>query len=415
MSHRVVVIGAGAIGTACAHYLSKAGCEVTLLDKEKQGRGATCGNCGNLGYSHVLPLSEPGVVMKTLKAMTRGDSPLYIKPRIDPALWSWLLHFAMRCNKKDMLQSTHALYPLMQSSKSLYEELMTEASLDCEWDDSGNIYVYETEKALEEYAETNRMLTEELGLKAERIEAEALVKMEPSIRPGTSAGAWIYKDDIQVRPETMMSSWRELIESNGVTIKEHCAAKSIVRNNGVASAVITESGELPADAVVVATGAWTPLLNKELGCRIPVQPGKGYSITMPRPNRCPKHLLLFCEDSVVVTPMESGYRLGSTMEFSGYDDSLNQRRLAMLTNGAKKYLHEPFGPPEWEEWYGWRPMTYDNLPIIDRTPAMSNVYIATGHNMFGLTAATCTGKLIAEMVTGASPHVDLAPYSLSRF
>jgi len=414
MSH-VVVIGGGAIGTACAHYLSIADCDVTLLDLGEQGKGATSGNCGHLAYSHLQPLSEPGIILKTLKAMGRGDSPLFIKPRIDPALWSWLLHFARHCNESSMLHLTQALQPLIEASEPLYQELMDQSSLDCEWDEHGSLYVFRTQQGMENFSETNRMLDEEFGLSAERYDSEALTELEPAIRPGTTSGAWLYKNDRHLHPEKLLASWRALLESQGVTIQENCPAKSIIRKTGYASAVITDSGEIQADAVVVATGAWTPLLNKELGCSIPVQPGKGYSVTMPRPKRCPKYLLHLSDDSVVVTPMASGYRLGSTMEFSGYDPTLNRRRLNRLVEGAAKYLHEPQGSSITEEWYGWRPMTYDNLPIIDRAPCMNNVFIATGHNMYGLTAATSTGKLIAEMVTETEPHIALEPYSLNRF
>jgi D-amino-acid dehydrogenase len=174
-------------------------------------------------------------------------------------------------------------------------------------------------------------------------------------------------------------------------------------------------GEIPADAFVVATGAQSPRLSRQLGCRIPIQPGKGYSITMPRPARCPRIPIIFQEHKVAVTPMKSGYRLGSTMEFSGYDESLNRRRLDLLLEGARQYLHEPYTEPVESEWFGWRPMTYDGKPIIGPTPAMQNVHIAAGHSMIGTTLATATGKLIAELVDDRPPHIDPRPFAVTRF
>jgi D-amino-acid dehydrogenase len=156
-------------------------------------------------------------------------------------------------------------------------------------------------------------------------------------------------------------------------------------------------------------------LNRALGCRIPIQPGKGYSITMPRPARCPAIPLLFEEHRVGVTPMQTGYRLGSTMEFAGYDTTLNPRRLALLREGASHYLHEPYTEPIEEEWYGWRPMTPDSVPIIDRSSTYENVLIAAGHNMLGVSMSPATGKLVAELLGGSVPHLDAAPYRLSRF
>jgi D-amino-acid dehydrogenase len=189
----------------------------------------------------------------------------------------------------------------------------------------------------------------------------------------------------------------------------------LVAEQGGARAIHTSGGDMTADAFVVATGALTPVLNAHLGCKVPIQPGKGYSITMPRPVKCPKYPLIFEEHRVAVTPMKSGYRLGSTMEFAGYDTTLNRRRLDLLKEGARHYLHEPYCEPVVEEWYGWRPMTPDSVPIIDRSPAFSNVFIVAGHNMLGLSMAPATGKLVAEMLGGGKTHIDESPYRVARF
>ena len=148
---------------------------------------------------------------------------------------------------------------------------------------------------------------------------------------------------------------------------------------------------------------------------MPIQPGKGYSLTMPRPSICPAVPLIFPETRVAVTPFQTGYRLGSTMEFAGYDATLNPRRLQLLRDGARPYLREPEAEPVEEAWFGWRPMTTDGLPIIDRGPALSNVMIAAGHGMLGLSMAPATGKLVAELLNGDEPHLDPGPYRVGRF
>jgi D-amino-acid dehydrogenase len=172
---------------------------------------------------------------------------------------------------------------------------------------------------------------------------------------------------------------------------------------------------MAADAFVVAAGALTPMFAQQLGCRIPIQPGKGYSITMSSPKRAPKIPVIFEEHRVAVTPMRTGYRLGSTMEFAGYDATLNRRRLEILRRAAGHYLHEPFGDVTEEEWFGWRPMTYDSRPIIGFSPALSNVMISAGHNMLGVSMAPGTGRLVAELLGREKPHVDPAPYAATRF
>jgi D-amino-acid dehydrogenase len=212
-----------------------------------------------------------------------------------------------------------------------------------------------------------------------------------------------------------MAEWHKKLEARGVAVREDCEATGFARAGGAATAVQTKQGEIAADAFVLAAGALTPFLNDHLGCRIPIQPGKGYSITMPRPGRCPTIPLIFEEHRVAATPFRSGYRLGSMMEFVGYDDSISPRRVAYLKAAASHYLYEPTAEPVVETWTGWRPMTPDSRPIIDRSPALSNVVIAAGHNMLGLSMAPGTGKLVAELLSGQPPHLDPTPFAAGRF
>jgi D-amino-acid dehydrogenase len=413
-SEQVIVVGGGVIGSACAYFLSGAGCTVTIVDQGAFGRGCSHGNCGYVSPSHVLPMAGPGAVKKALKALLSQDSPFYIKPRLDAALWSWFWHFARRCNVGDMLESGQAIKSLLDSSRALYDQIIQAEAMDCEWQPRGMLFVLQTAHGMEHFAQTDRFLREYFDLGAKRIEADALTQFEPALKPGL-AGGWFYENDAHLRPDKLMSSWKKVLEQRGVTIREYCAVNGISCADGKARAVATGQGELAADVIVFAAGAWTPLLSQHLGCKIPIQPGKGYSMTMPRPAICPTYPMLFEEHRVAVTPMHSGYRLGSTMEFAGYDTTLNPRRLAILKNGATHYLREPYSDPIVEEWYGWRPMTWDSRPIIDRSPALSNVWIAAGHNMLGVSMAPATGKLMAEMVTRGTPHIDPKPYAATRF
>jgi D-amino-acid dehydrogenase len=409
----VVVVGGGVVGAACAYYLSRAGWGVDVVDKGEFGQGCSHANCGLVCPSHVLPLAEPGAVRRALGAMLRRNSPFSIKPRLDLALWGWLLKFARRCNVGDMLQAGRAIQALLDSSRALYDELLREEALDCEWEARGGLFVFRTRKGMEQHAPTVRLLAETFGVVMERVEGDALLALEPALKPGL-AGGWLYRGDAHLRPDRLMSAWKRVLEGKQVVVRERCELKGFVRERGQAVAATTSQGELKADAFVVATGAWTPLLNAQLGCRIPIQPGKGYSITMSRPARCPALPVHFEEHRVVATPMRSGYRLGSTMEFAGYDATLNRRRLALLREGASHYLVEPCGEVVEEEWFGWRPMTPDSLPVIGTGP-LGNVLIAAGHNMLGLSMAPATGKLVAELLGGGTPHVDPAPYSVRRF
>jgi D-amino-acid dehydrogenase len=402
------------VGAGCAYYLTRCGWAVEILDRGGFGRACSHGNCGFVCPSHVLPLARPGAVWSTLRAMLHKDAPFFIKPRLDPALWNWLLTFARHCNVRDMMQSARGIQALLNSSRALYDELLREERFDCEWESRGLLLVFRSRHAMEHYAETDRLLRASFNVAAERFDGDALLTLEPALKPGL-AGGWLHRSDAHLRPDRLMACWRQTLEGRGVKIHEHCVVKGFLRERGQARAVLTSAGDRDADAFVIAAGALTPLLNPHLGCKLPIQPGKGYSITMPRPATCPAYPLVLEEHRVSVTPMRTGYRLGSTMEFSGYDGTLNRRRLNLLTEGARHYLREPYGDVVEEEWYGWRPMTPDGLPIIDRSPSTANVFIAAGHNMLGVSMAPATGKLVAELLAGTVAHLDPAPYSVARF
>jgi D-amino-acid dehydrogenase len=411
---QVLVIGGGVIGAACAYYLSRSGWRVTVIDQGGFGKGCSHGNCGYVCPSHVLPLAAPGAVRMALRSLFSRNSPFAIKPRLDFRLWSWLVHFARRCNVGDVLEAGHAIQALLDSSRRLYDELLKAEPIDCEWEARGLLFVFRTPVAFEHYHQTDRLLRETFNRPAERFDSAALAALEPALKPGL-AGGFLYRGDAHLRPDRLMAEWRTVLENRGVVVRENCAVTGFAREKGRARAALASTGELAADAFVVSAGALTPRFARDLGCRLPIQPGKGYSITMPRPARCPTYPLIFEEHRVAVTPMKSGYRIGSTMEFAGYNATLNRRRLELLVQGAGHYLQEPVGGPREEEWFGWRPMTYDGKPIIDRSPALANVWIAAGHNMLGLSMAPATGKLIAELLGAETPHLDVQPYSVSRF
>ncbi|MFO0844439.1 MAG: FAD-dependent oxidoreductase [Gemmataceae bacterium] len=411
---RAVVIGGGVVGCACAHYLREAGLAVTLVEKNAVGSGCSHANCGFVSPSHVLPLAGPGVIGKTLWTLLQKDSPLKIRLRWDPALWAWLLRFALRCNRPAMLEAGHALAALLKSSRELYGELFRAGVLDAEWEERGTLFVFRTLKEMDHYAQTDKLLREEFDTPATRLDGDALCVREPALKPGL-AGAWFNPNDAHLRPDRLLSSWGSALVSRGVEVREQCAFVGLEKAGKQVRAVVTSQGRFEADHVVVAAGVWTSLLKEQIGTRLPIVPGKGYSITMARPSRCPQIPIIFEEDRVAVTPMRSGYRLGSTMEFAGYDDRLDRRRLEILRRAARFYLHTPEAEPVTEEWWGWRPMVADGKPIIGRLRGFDNLLVAAGHSMLGVALGTGTGKLVTELVTGVTPHLDPAPYSPTRF
>lgn len=411
---RVVIVGAGIVGIGCAHYLSKAGFEVTVIDRGTIAGACSHANCGYICPSHVLPLTEPGAIGMAVKSLFDRNAPFHVKPRFSPALWNWMWQFARRCNRKQMLAAGTHLKSILDSSMTEYRRLIKDESLDCEWKENGLLYVLQTDRGMHEFAENDRLLNDHFGVKARRIEGGELSAFDPALKPGL-AGAFHYEDDVSVRPDLLNAQWAERLRTGGVTFIESCELKAIRKTNGNVTHLATSQGDMRADQFVFATGAWCAKLSDELGCRIPIQPGKGYSVTMTRPDPCPQYPMLFPEHKVGVSPFDGGYRLGSMMEFAGYDTSIPERRIQQLRDSATPYLVTPFTDQVEETWYGWRPMTWDSLPIIGPVPRLQNAFLATGHNMLGLSLAAATGRLIAEMMQGEPPHIDPTPFSPERF
>lgn len=411
----IVVVGGGVVGAACAHYLAAAGAPVLLIDKLEFGRGCSHGNCGYVSPSHVLPLCRPGAITSSLTTLFQRNSPFKLRFRLDPHFWYWLWKFARRCNQVDMIQAGHARHALLQSSRALFDELFAQKILqDCEWEAHGLLFVHKSRSHFENYAKTDELLRREFGVGAIPLVESELLKKEPSLLPGIG-GAWLYECDAHLRPDRLMAAWRQRLIKAGVTIREHCELVSLEEGDHSISALITSAGRLEVDQVVFATGAWSRLLQSRFKTVIPIEPGKGYSITMPRPAICPKYPMIFEQHRVAVTPFQSGYRLGSTMEFAGFDPTLREDRLKLLTDAASLYLKEPIAEPVEERWFGWRPMSSDGIPLIGQIPTFKNAWLAAGHSMLGLSMSTGTGKLIAELLTGKHPHIDPHPYRLNRF
>ena len=409
-----IVVGAGIVGIACAHYLSKAGLRVSVIDKGTIAGACSHGNCGYICPSHVPPLTEPGAIKMALRSLFNPRAPFRVKPSLSPALWNWMWQFARRCTHRQVLSAGKHLQSILDASIDEYRELIPRQSLNCEWKEDGLLYVLQTKRGMDNFAATDQMLTEHFGVSARRIAGSELPSFDPGLKPGL-AGAFHYPGDASVRPDLLNREWSERLRAHGVKFLENCELQAVQKSAGQVIGLQTTHGEMKADRFIFAVGAWSTGWSKELECRIPIQPGKGYSITMARPETCPQHPILFPEHKVGVSPFDGGFRLGSMMEFSGYDTSIPKRRIQQLRESARPYLVATVDGPAQETWYGWRPMTWDGLPIIGPVPKLNNAYLATGHNMLGLSLAPSTGRMIAEMITGETTHIDATPFSPTRF
>jgi len=408
----VLVIGGGAIGLATALALLEAGRGVRVLEAGTVGSGASHGNCGTITPSHAPPLAAPGVTLQALRWMFTPDAPLYLKPRVDPALWRWLLRFAARCNVRDWRRSTQARAALLDDSRARLADWVHEHALDCEFAEEGLDYVFRDPRLFRRYLEECEALRG-FGIDSQAIDGAAYEREEPAMLPGV-AGAIRFPGDARLRPDRYVAELARVVRARGGTIEEGCRVDGL-DEAGDGVRLDTSLGPRHGREAVVALGAWTPAFARALRVRAPIQPGKGYSITYSRPALVPRHAMVLKDRSVCVTAWDSGFRLGSTMEFSGYDGTLNATRLAALERGAREFLREPVGATVQERWYGWRPMTWDDLPLLGRAPGRRRTWLAAGHGMLGISMSAATGRLMADLLTGRAPAFDPTPYRPERF
>ncbi|MDG2214775.1 MAG: FAD-dependent oxidoreductase [Verrucomicrobiota bacterium] len=414
--HDVVIVGGGVIGLCCGWYLSAAGRKVTILHRDPSRKEACSDeNAGMVVPSHFIPLAAPGVISQGLKWMLNPKSPFYMKPRLDPALWSWCWKFFRHANSKHVENSKHLLSTISLESRRLFVELAEE--LDFELTTNGLMMLCKTEEGLEEEAKVAAM-AKEVGVEAEVCDAKRVGELDPDIQMGVAGGVW-FNQDCHLDPLVFLEKLREGIRSRGgIFLDAECT--SFAQRNGRIASIETRTGEFQeAEHVIIAGGAWTPDLTRQLGLSIPMQGGKGYSLTLKKPAELPRLCSLLKEARVAVTPMGGKLRVGGTMEICGTDLSVNQTRLQGVIEGFCDFF-PAFTPGDFtglDAWSGLRPCTPDGLPCIGPVPGLQNVTIATGHSMLGLSLGPVTGQIVAKMMDQTSPDldIDLSRLSPDRF
>jgi D-amino-acid dehydrogenase len=409
----VLVIGGGVIGLACAQALAAAGRGVRLLERGQVGHATSRGNCGTLTPSHALPLAAPGMVGKALGWMLKPDAPFLVRPRIDPGLWSWLLRFAARCDERTFRAAIAPKAALLQASQVLLAELVRLRGLDCGVRRDGLLYVWRDAAGFDAGCDSHALLRE-FGIAVEEWSGAKAQTEEPALREGV-AGALYFPDDGHLRPERYTAELARIAAADGACIEENADVIDIGHDGARWRVEGADGREWRARDLLLASGPWAARMARTLGLRLPIVPGKGYSITYDRPALAPRRPMVLKDHSVCVTAWEDGYRLGSTMEFAGYDDRLTRARLDALERGAAAALREPVGPVKREEWFGWRPMTWDDLPILGAVPSQAGLWLAVGHGMMGMGMSAVTARLLADLITGRAPVLDPAPYAVTRF
>ena len=412
----VIVIGGGAIGICTAYHLWKNGVTVAVLEKNEIGSGCSYGNAGLVVPSHIIPLAAPGMIAKGLKWMFNPESPFYLKPRIDLDFFSWLWHFHVSSSPQRCQNSIPILHELLQASAALFEEFAHAQKFEFGYEKRGLLMLYKTQQDLA----AERVVAEQaraLGLQVSELSPDEILALEPNART-LARGAMYYHGDAHLEPAQFVLGLSHFLSGNGVAIHAHTAVTGLETSGNRVSVVQTSRGAFTAREVVLAGGAWSPQILQALRLKLPLQAGKGYSITLPAPPKPLRIPLILHEARVVITPLQGKLRFAGTMELAGLDPSINQRRVRAILAAVPEYLPDlnPITQIESAEiWSGLRPCTPDGLPYLARFREYPNLIAATGHAMLGLALAPITGKLVADLVCGRRPSVALEALRCERF
>ncbi len=415
MKKRIVVVGGGIVGLCSALYASRRGHDVVVLDRRPETYlGSSFGNAGLVSPSHFIPLAAPGTLKLALRWMMSPESPFYLKPRLDPDLISWGIKFWRAATPERVGKSAPVLARLLLDSQRGFEELAAEWDNEFQLVRRGILNVCKTADHLAHEATLGER-ARAFGIRTEVLDPAALAALEPGVR-FDAAGAVFWPEDAHVSPGLFMKSLRQRLAST-VELRPETEVTGWSTAGGRVESISTTRGVVKGDEYVVSGGAWSPAVVKSLGIKLPLQAGKGYSLTLPHPKTKPSRPMILMEGRVAVTPMGDALRFGGTMEIAGNDESINPARVRGIMKTIPQYLPD-FGPADFEEvepWCGMRPCSPDGLPYIGRFRKFANLIAATGHAMIGVSLAPGTGKLVAAIVSGEEPPMDLAAVDPNRY
>jgi len=411
----VVVIGGGAIGLCAGYYLSRLGATVTILDKGEMGHGSSLHNAGYVSPSHFVPLAAPGVFSQGLKWMFNPTSPLYIKPRLDLSFLSWAWRFARACDERVVIPAMPLLLDLLLDSSKLFDELARMAGMQFDLTRQGIVMLYATERG-RRGCEHENDLAAKYGLEAHLLDQRQLQELDPAIEFRARGGLHV-PADAHLVPAKLVKDLADYLKNSGATLVRDCEVKKIHASDRQIVSVETNRGKFAADEFVLAGGAWSPKLVRPLGLTMHLEAGKGYSITFSNPPVKPTRPYILTERRVAVTPFSDSLRFAGTMELAGINAEINQPRVEAILDAIPSYFKNIDRPSSssGEVWGGMRPVTPDGLPYVGRFRQYPNLIAATGHAMLGISLATVTGKLVAELVAGQKPSHDLTLLNPNRY
>ena len=412
----VVVIGGGIIGLSSAFYLQRSGHSVSVIDKGDFSDNCSYGNAGYICPSHFIPLATPGIVWKGLKWMLNSRSPFYVRPSLNSDLVDWGIKFIKSATNKKVEAAAIPLTEIAKLSQHEYKSWTSLPGFDFSYEQKGLFEIFQTHSVAAHAAETVTK-AKKLGLDVALLSYDELQRMEPQTKIN-ALGAIFFKSDAHLYPNKLMKDLLTHLRANGVQLISNAEVKGFEKGGKSVTKVITSKNAYDAEVIIIAAGAWSRDVAAMVNAKIPMMPGRGYSLTLENSGYQLNHPSILVEGRVAVTPMDKNkIRFGGTMEVVPVSAAPRYHRVEGILNSVKKFFPEFNVPmPSTDKlWFGYRPCSADGLPYIGRIKSYDNVIVASGHSMLGLSLGAGTGKLVSEMINETPASINISPFAVERF
>ncbi|MCX2710382.1 NAD(P)/FAD-dependent oxidoreductase [Pseudomonas sp. DCB_BG] len=412
----VGVIGAGVVGVCTALMLQRRGFKVTIIDPDPPGEGASFGNAGCFNGSSVVPMSMPGMIKNVPSWLLEPMGPLAVRFNYLPNITPWLVRFLLAGKRAKVWEQSQALRSLIGSTVPLIKSLAKEAGAEHLLRHEGHLYVYRSESAFVK-DRGGWELRNANGISTQTLSAEELREFDPSISSAYTKGVLIAENSHTTNPHELVTSiFRKVLENGGQFLSAR--ATGFALNGEQLIGIETTSGVVSVDAAVVAAGAHSKPLTEILGDNIPLDTERGYHLLIRDPLVVPKIPTTDAEGKFIATPMDTGLRIGGTVEFAGLQAPPNWKRADVLYMHARNLfpgLSSTRPEKNITKWMGFRPSIPDSLPVIGHSRRCQNVIYAFGHGHLGMTGAPMTAMLVSDLVAGEKTTIDISPFSPARF
>jgi glycine/D-amino acid oxidase-like deaminating enzyme len=408
----IVIVGAGIVGIAIASYLSEAGRKVLVIDHQGVCEGTSSGNAGALAFSDILPMASKGVLAKVPGWLMDPLGPFTIRPSYLPKLAPWLYRF-WRASRADVLERTvQAQGVMMRLAEPEMLGLMQRAGIRHMLRENGSLELYESEEELNA-ALPGWEARKRAGIAFEHLRGDELAASQPGLATRFAAGTFVPGWKTVSDPQHVGKGLWEYAKRLGAGFLQAEVSAVEAKENG-ASVALIDGRKIEAAQLIVAAGAWSHRLARGLGDRIPLETERGYNTTLPAGAFDLRRQLIFSGHGFVVTPLETGIRIGGAVELGGLDLPPNYKRSEAMLTKAKKFM-PGLVTSNGRSWMGFRPSLPDSLPVIGYATTSKNVLYAFGHGHLGLTQSAATGRLISDLIGGREPSIPIDPFNPQRF